>query len=270
MAAKAARKALGSGPPPDLILNASTTPRQLIPDTAAFVQQELGYSGVPSYTIHATCLSFLVGLHTAALHISAGAARRVLVVSSEIGSPGRDMRDPESAVLIGDGAAAAIVVPTPAGEPSEFVAWRMATWPEGAEFTELRGFGQRCHPSNLETRPADQLFRMDGRSIFKMVRKPFREALNAVLAEHSLTYSDIDLVVPHQASGPALEHLRRLTDFRSEQVVNIVAEYGNCIAASLPMALAHAHQAGRLKRGMRVLMVGTGAGLSMACALLRW
>ena len=116
MGAKAAMKALGDGPPPDLVINASLTPMQLIPDSSVFIQKELGFSGIPSFSIHATCMSFLVGMHTAGNLIHSGAYKRILVVSAEQGSVSRDMSHPESAALIGDGAGAALIVPTPAGE----------------------------------------------------------------------------------------------------------------------------------------------------------
>src|SRR5262245_8551544 len=97
MAARAARAALQSGKAPDLIINASATPRQILPDNSVFIQRELGFDGIPSYSIHATCLSFLVALHNAAVLIAAGAYRRVLVVSAEAGSFARNMSHPESA-----------------------------------------------------------------------------------------------------------------------------------------------------------------------------
>ena len=80
---------------------------------------------------------------------------------------------------------------------------------------------------------------------------------------------DLKVVVPHQASGPAIAALRRY-GFADEQVVNIIGEYGNCIAASIPMALAVAAEQGRLERGTPVMLLGTGAGLSVGGAILRW
>ena len=81
--------------------------------------------------------------------------------------------------------------------------------------------------------------------------------------------ADIDLVVPHQPSRPGIESLARW-GFPPERVVNIVGEYGNCIAASMPMALASAHADGRLERGARVLLIGTGAGMSVGAAIVEW
>lgn len=269
LAARAARAALGSGPAPDLILNASLSARQAIPDTSVFIEAELGLEGIPSYSLHATCLSFLVALHNASALVAAGAYRRVLVVSAECGSAGRNMAEPESAALIGDGAAAVVVEPTPAGGTSALLGWRMTTWPAGAALTEVRGFGLRRHPDDPGTRPEDQLFSMDGPGVFKMARRRVVAVVHTLLADHGLRPEDVDWVVPHQASGPGLELLPRM-GFRPERVVNIVGEYGNCIAASVPMALAHLAASGRLERGQRILLLGTGAGLSVAGALLRW
>jgi len=269
MAARVARAALQSGPAPDLILNASASVRQLLPDNSVFIQRELGLEGIPSYSIHATCLSFLVALHNAAALVAAGAYRRVLVVSAEHSTSNRNLAEPESAALVGDGAAAAVLEPTPKGEASAMVGWRMTTWPKGAELTEVRGYGARLPPNDPRTRPEDYLFAMDGPGVYKMARRRVLELVQALLTENGLTVGDVDWVVPHQASGPGLALLPRL-GFPEERIVNIVGEYGNCVAASIPMALAHLATNGRVQRGDRVLLLGTGAGLSVAGALLRW
>src|SRR5437868_2693580 len=106
MGARAARQALNGGLPPDLIINASGVPQQVIPDSSVYIQDALGYSGIPSFSIHATCLSFAVALYNGASLVEAGAFRRVLIVSSELGSRGRNFDEPESAALFGDGAGA--------------------------------------------------------------------------------------------------------------------------------------------------------------------
>ena len=93
--------------------------------------------------------------------------------------------------------------------------------------------------------------------------------VDELLSSAGLSQKDIDLVVPHQASGPALDALGRM-GFESDRVVNLVDKIGNCIAASLPMALATAEAEGRMKRGDRILLLGTGAGLSVGGAIIRW
>jgi 3-oxoacyl-[acyl-carrier-protein] synthase-3 len=269
MAARAALSALGSGPAPDLIVNASVSARQLLPDTSVYVQEQLGLEGIASYTVHASCLSFLVALHNVAALVATGAYRRVLVVSAERSSANRNLAEPESAALVGDGAAAAVLEPTPRDEASALLGWRMTTWPKGAGFTEVRGYGLRRPVNDPQTRPEDYLFSMDGPSVYRMARRRVLELVQELLADHGLQPGDVDWVVPHQASGPGLELLPRL-GFPAERVVNIVGQYGNCVAASIPMALAHLASSGRVRRGDRVLLLGTGAGLGVAGALLRW
>jgi 3-oxoacyl-[acyl-carrier-protein] synthase-3 len=271
LGAEAARGALGDGPPPDLLINASLSPAQLAPDTSVFVARALGLSGVPSFSVHATCLSALVALQQAAALIAAGMAQRVLIVSSEVGSVCRDLRQPESAALIGDGAAAMLVTAPPPGPGpgGALLSFGMRTFPDGAELAQIRGFGRRRLPLDPATRPDDQLFDMQGPALVRRTLPRVRELLPQLLGDAGLTAAELDLVVPHQASGPALRLLSRI-GFAEDRVVNIIADHGNCIAASLPMALAIAARDGRLRRGHRVLLIGTGAGLSVAGAVLRW
>ncbi len=269
MAATAGAEAL-DGERPDLIINASLTPIQLIPDSSVFVQKELGFEGIPSFSVHATCMSFAVGLHTAGALVTAGAYRRVLVVSSEQGSVCRDFEHPESAALIGDGAAAAVIEPTPTGESSELLSWAMSTWPEGSDLAELRGCGTRRHPNDPRTEPGDNLFRMRGPRIYKMAVTKVDELVEALLDQANMTRDAIDWVVPHQPSGPGLGAVSSRFGFAEDRVVNIISEYGNCIAASIPMALHTAIASGRLQRGQTFMLLGTGAGLSVAGAILRY
>ena len=269
MGARAAREALGNGPRPDLILNASGVPHQVIPDSSVYIQEALGYSGIPCYSIHATCLSFPVAVHNAAALIHAGAYRRILVVSSELATRGRNFNEPESASLFGDGAAAVVLEPTPEGESSEFIGFELGTWPKGAPFTEVRGGGTRQHPDDPTTRPADNLFHMDGPAIYKMALRRVPAVFGKLFTRCGVKPSEIDVVVPHQASGPAVQAAERF-GFRPEAIVRRVHEEGNCVAASIPLALAYAHEQGRIQRGDLVMLCGTGAGLSVLGLLIRW
>ncbi|MEE2732354.1 MAG: ketoacyl-ACP synthase III [Pseudomonadota bacterium] len=267
LAAKAALDAIGDGPRPDCIINASLTPVQLIPDSAVFIQKALGWEGVPCWSVHATCLSFVVALLNASGLIQAGIYRSVLVVSAEAGTPWRNLEQPESAALFGDGAAAALLEQS-RGE-SAVQDWIMYTWPEGSEYTEFRGCGTRRPPGHPETNHDDNLFNMQGPKVFRMVLMHISRVLRTLFERNDLTFDDIDLFVLHQASGPGMEAFVKL-GFPREKIVNIVADYGNCVAASIPMTLAVANEQGRLRRGDRVLIGGTGAGLSIAFALLQW
>ena len=223
----------------------------------------------PRHSVHASCLSFLVAFHSAAALVAAGAYRRVLVVSAERGTFGRNLAEPESAALLGDGAAAAVLEPTPKDEASALVGWRMSTWPKGAGLTELRGYGLSAFsqgPRYPDGGPPVQ----DGRARGLQDGPPSRPAAGPGVAEGPRPdpgRRGLGGSAPGLRAG--LDMLPRL-GFPAERTVNIVGQFGNCVAASIPMALAHLASSGRVKRGQRVLLLGTGAGFSVAGALLRW
>lgn len=145
----------------------------------------------------------------------------------------------------------------------------MTTFSEGASFTEFKGGGTRKPPYGPDTTPEDHLFHMKGPKVFRLVLTHISKVLSTLFERNGLAYDDIDRFILHQASGPGMEGFVKL-GFDREKIVNVVADYGNCIAASIPMTLAIANERGLLKRGDKVLIGGTGAGLSIAFALIQW
>ena len=271
MGAIAAKQALkNSSCAPDLILNASGVGKQVIPDTSVFIQKELGLNGIPSFSIHATCLSFLVALNTASSYISQGLYKKVLIISSDRGTRGRNYNQPESAALLGDAAAAVLVEPSTKNEKSELISFRMQTWPEGSHLTEVRGGGTNLHPQDQNTTLDDNLFSMNGPLIYKMARKKVYEVIKNDINENNLTPADIDCLVPHQASILAIKAYSKYGGFNENKVINIINKTGNCVAASLPLAFSIACEKKKIKRDNLVYLVGTGAGLSIASILLRY
>lgn len=272
MAAAAGKRALqAAGLTPadlDLIIAAASAPQQAIPCTAALVQRELCAPDGASacFDVNATCLSFLAALQTTAHLVAAGAYRAALVVSSEMAGPSLNPREPESAVLFGDAAAAAVIVPTLAGEGSAVVGTQFATFSSGADLTTIRGGGTLRHPNDPATTPEDNMFHMSGTAVYKKAARLVGPFLDRFLSSIGWERETIDAVVPHQASGHAITLLTGRYGFRPEQVVSNLAERGNCIAASIPLALAESVAAGRITRGRRVLLLGTGAGLSIGAA----
>ena len=271
MGALAAKKALSEiDGKPDLILNASGVGKQVIPDTSVFFQKELGYEEIPSFTVHATCLSFLVALNVAANFIEQGTYKKILIISSDRGTRGRNYNEAESAALLGDAAAAVVVEKTDDKGDSKLLDFSMNTWPSGSHLTEVRGGGTNLHPHDERTTFDDNLFSMNGPMIYKMARKTVYEQIQKDLKKHNLTTVDIDLLIPHQASGLAVKAYSKFGGFDKSKVVNIINTTGNCVAASIPLALALAYEQKLFKRGDLLYFVGTGAGLSVASTLLRY
>lgn len=274
MAAAAARMALAAADLAaadlDAIIGASAAPQQAVPCTAALVQRELGApdGGSACWDLDATCLSFLFALQTAAHLIAAGVYRTLLIVSSEITSPSLDPDDPESVVLFGDAAAAAVLTRAGADEPSAIWQARFATFSSGAHLTEALGGGTLHHPADPATTRRHNSFRMQGLAVFKFATRLSGPFLDRFFEQLGWERSAIDLVVPHQASRHAIDQLAERLGFRREQIFTNLAERGNCVAASIPLALAEAQAAGRVRRGDRVLLLGTGAGLTLGALAL--
>lgn len=249
----------------DAIVGASTGPQQLIPCTAAFMQRALGApdGGSACFDLNATCLSFAFALHTIAHLVAAGVYRTVLVFSSEIASRSRNLREPESAVLLGDAAAAAVVTRAAPGEDSAFWQARFVTYSSGAELTQFLGGGTLHHPNDPATTPEMNLFHMDGPAVFKKAARLIGPFLDEFFAELGWARGEVDMVVPHQASRHGIDLLTRRLGFRPDQVFVNLPERGNCVAASIPLALAEAVERGSIRRGDRVVLIGTGAGLTL-------
>ena len=258
----------------DLLLFGASVGRQPIPATAPLVKRELGGAalGFPAYDLNATCLSALVALDVAGLHIAAGRARHVLVVTAEIASRALPWHDaPETAGLFGDGAAAFVVSAAGSGKQggARFGGFHMETFAEGYDACTLAagGTGIDFH-ADPEAFSRSAYFRMDGKALYRITAAALPGFLDRLLETSGLRREDIDLVVPHQASPHALTHIIRRGGFAPDRVFDRVRTIGNQVAASIPVALCLARNEGLIRPGMRVLLIGTSAGVSLAGAIL--
>lgn len=253
----------------DMVVGGCGIPYQTLPATAPLVQRALDIDdgAALSFDVSSTCLSFLNAFDYAALMLRAGRVRTVLVFSADMASralPWQD--DPETASLFGDGAAAVILRRCDDGGIYHF---NMKTFPSGYDDCQIAAGGTRINFKQEEQRFfANAVFRMNGRNLFKLTRSHFSDFVDETLAKAGWGKDDVDLVIPHQASPQALSHMIKLTGFSPDKVVNIAAEYGNQIAASIPTCLDMARRAGDMKAGSKVLMIGTSAGVSFGALTL--
>ena len=275
MAAEAVRKACASANVDlkslDCVINASASNERILPDGSTLVKRALGMEAqdCACFSVHATCLSFVVALDLAAALIKAGRYARVCIVSSEISSVAIDFTQPESALLLGDGAGAVVLGPTPRGAMSSIHAAHFENHCQGLDTATLRT-GTLKHPKDAGTTAKDHLFDMDGPGIVTAIRSVgagFLEKLRPGLSTRLC--HDIDLVVPHQASGAAMDILVA-HGWPREKTINILGEVGNCVAASTVLALCEAVESGRLRRGMKCLLCGTGGGITLGGMVLTY
>lgn len=254
----------------DAIISVSSVPYQLIPSTAVFLQRGLGLqdSGIGAFDINATCLGFIAALDLVAQGLATGRYRTVLIVASEPASIGVDEDDPGTAGLFGDGAAAVVVGP-PRHDQAALRASHMATFSAGVEYCQIRAGGTSRYPrvTSADTRDGTA-FEMQGRQIYKLAAERFPPFLDALLRLGSTHRDEVDLWVPHQASGHALTHLQALMQVPPDRMVLTLETAGNQVSASLPVALHRAMSTGRVAAGSRVVLLGAGAGVSFGGAIL--
>lgn len=248
----------------DLIIFASAAHEQALPDTAPLVQEKLGLgeSGIPCFSIHSTCLSFLTAFDVASSFITSGRYQHILIVCCELSFTSIDPADPKTYTLFGDAAAAAVIGPTKEGQKSKILHTHFSTFGAAAKLTEVRGCGTMLHPNNPHTTFADNTFRMKGKEILRYSLKKAPEVFEKIWPGLSNGVDDFDIIVPHQPSKVGMMAMSRFLP--PEKTVETLSEYGNCVSVSLPLTLDKAIRSGRLKRGERCLMFGTGAGLTIA------
>jgi 3-oxoacyl-[acyl-carrier-protein] synthase-3 len=235
----------------DLLVLATTTPDQTVPATSATVQHGLGLT-CGAFDLNAACSGFVYGMVTAAGFAHAG-VQRSLVIGAETLSRITDWEDRGTAVLFGDGAGA-LVVETVHG-PGQLVAWDLGT--DGSLrpllYSDIGGYIQ-----------------MNGKEVFRQAVTVMVDSANRSLEQAGLSAADIALVVPHQANIRIIDAACRRLGIPMERTATVLDRTGNTSSASIPLALVDAIDRGRVHDGDLVLLVGFGAGMTWASALLRW
>ncbi|MFW6215144.1 MAG: beta-ketoacyl-ACP synthase III [Alkalispirochaetaceae bacterium] len=256
----------------DLVLLATSTPDYLgLPSTACVVQDRLGIPGAGSMDVMAACSGFIYAVETARAFVESGTSNRVLVIGSEVYSKIINWNDRATCVLFGDGAGA-VVVARGEGDHGESRIGRALLVSRGSEAESLcRPAGGTRHPYIEGETPREQLLlSMNGRRIYNFAVKAVIDTINEILRREGLTFEEIDYVVPHQANARILEASAKRAGWDINKFFINIGEYANTSAASIPIALTEMEEKGLLARGMKLITVGFGAGLTYGGSLITW
>ena len=253
----------------DLLVLATTTPEQPIPQTSAFVQEGLGLR-CGAFDVGVGCAGFVYGLVTGAMFLVGGGLERVLVVGAETLSRILDYRDRQTCVLFGDGAGAVVLEAARGEDPPGLLAWDLGCDGSATDLIQMRGGGSRLPASAATVAAGEHWVRMDGAEVFRRAVRSAVASASATLERAGVGPAQVDLFVPHQANVRIIAAAARRLGLGPERVAVNVDRYGNTSAASVPLALAEAAEAGRLRDGDLVLFSAIGAGMAWASALLRW
>lgn len=263
----------------DFIILCTQTPDHLLPTTACLLQHRLGIgTHAGALDINLGCSGFVYGLSLAKGLVEGGAARCVLLLTSDTYSKLIHPLDKSVRTLFGDGAAATAVVasddPKPAVGPFVF-----GTDGSGAGHLIVPAGGARqpCSAATAQTqrdasdnvRSAEQLC-MDGAEVMAFTLREVPRAVDAVLAKAGLAHDAIDYFVMHQANHFMLTALRKKLRVPPERLPIVMAETGNTVSASIPLALLAMRAQGLLDAPRRLLLAGFGVGLSWAACVLNF
>jgi 3-oxoacyl-[acyl-carrier-protein] synthase III len=253
----------------DLIICATMTPDYATPSTACVLQQRMGCVAA-AFDLNAACAGFMYALITAAHYVRSGLARNAIVVGSEIMSRTVDSKDIKTYPLFGDGAGAVLLQRCERSEePVGLLSYTLGSEGNTKDLC-IPGGGSREPITADSLELGRQYLQMDGRSVFKWAVRIVEESIRDVLTASGNSISDVSAVVLHQANIRILDAAMQSFDIPREKVIVNLDRYGNTSAASIPLALHDANQAGLLKRGDNVLLCGFGAGLTWGTSLLRW
>jgi 3-oxoacyl-[acyl-carrier-protein] synthase-3 len=111
---------------------------------------------------------------------------------------------------------------------------------------------------------------MDGKELFRQAVRAIVDSTTTALTRAGLSAGDVDLFVPHQANERIISAACSRLGIGTDRVMSVLGHTGNTSAASIPLAMTEALDAGRVRPGDTVVMSGFGAGMSWASAVLHW
>jgi 3-oxoacyl-[acyl-carrier-protein] synthase-3 len=243
-----------------LIIVATCTEDYQFPSTASLLQNRLGAS-CGAFDLSAACSGFVYALTTASQFIMAGAYDTVLVVAAETMSRIVDWNDRSTCVLFGDGAGAAVVQRVPDG--SGVLGFDLGSDGGGGDLLKA---SCRLHPERGDSPYIVQ----NGREVYRFAVNVMGESALRAVENARLDSHAVDLLVPHQANIRIIEAAAKRLELPMDKVFVNLEKYGNTSAASVPIALCEARDAGRIQSGDTVVVVGFGGGLTWASAAMKW
>ena len=260
----------------DFIVFATLSPDYYFPGPGVLVQRDLGIKTVGALDVRNQCSGFIYGISVADQYIKSGMYINILVIGSELHSHGLDMttRGRGVSVIFGDGAGAAVL--TREEDVSKGIL-SSHLHSEGQHAEELSliapGMGKRWVTDILEEQDPEDISYfpyMNGQFVFKNAVVRFSEVIIEGLKANGLSSEDIDMLIPHQANLRISQFVQKKFGLSNDQVFNNIMSYGNTTAASIPIALTEAWEAGKVQEGDLVVLAAFGSGFTWGSVIIKW
>jgi 3-oxoacyl-[acyl-carrier-protein] synthase III len=256
----------------DLIVVACATPDQSQPAVACMVQEKLGIAEhhAPAFDVNSVCAGFVFSLDVAQSMMLAAPAefRTALVIGTDAFSKIMNWNDRRTCIFFGDGAGAVLLSQTDTDDRR--MHFQLGSDGRGSRAIQVPAGGTRVPITAEVLAKRLHAFAMDGPKVWDFAIGTVPRVIRSVLAEQGLQPSDLDLVILHQSNLRMIEAIMADLGLPMDRAVTTVESYGNTAAASIPLTLKKASDAGRLKPGSRVMLCGFGGGLSWGAALIDW
>jgi 3-oxoacyl-[acyl-carrier-protein] synthase-3 len=253
----------------DVIIVPTVTPDMFFPPTACLVQHNVGAKNAWGFDLSAACSGFIYALVVGAQFIETGAYSKVVVVGADKMSSITDYTDRNNCILFGDAAAAVLLELS--DDPSlGILDKKLYCDGSGAPYLYMKGGGSLNPPTHETVDKKWHYIYQDGKAVFKVAVVGMADVSTEIMKRNNLTANDVDYLVPHQANLRIIEATRERMGLRPEQVMMNINRYGNTTAATIPLCLSEWWQAGKLKKGSKLILVSFGAGYTWGGIYLRW
>ncbi|MFZ4712680.1 MAG: 3-oxoacyl-ACP synthase III family protein [Bacteriovoracaceae bacterium] len=262
----------------DMIIFATLSPDHEFPGSGCFLQAKLALGTIPCFDIRQQCSGFLYGMSLADNFIKSGQCKTILLVGAEVHSKGLDKtsRGRDVSVLFGDGAGAAIITRTEVKNKNDAQIYSTHLFADGSNAKELwvaapgSGFNSDARISQAMFDEGMHFPHMNGKNVFQHAVKRMAECLILGLKSNGFSIDDVDLFLFHQANLRINQYLAQELKIPEEKIFNTIQKYGNTTAATIPIGMADAQTAGKLKPGMLVASAAFGSGFTWASAVYRF
>lgn len=269
MGAEAAKKAIKkAGINPEeigLVIVCTITNDFLTPSVACIIQNEVGAVNAAAFDLNAACSGFVYGVDTARRFLDTDSKMKyALVITSEALSRFLDFKDRGTCILFGDGATAAVIE-----KSDKLYSSHLGSDGSGAKYLYARSLDtapevavEKEFDDGFEVKDNMHKLIQDGKAVYKFAVNALPTAFEAAAEKVGITKDDIDYFVPHQANVRIIETAAKKLGVSMDKFIVTLDHYGNTSSSSIPLALNEAIDKGIIKRGMKIALIGFGAGLT--------
>lgn len=240
----------------DLVIVATSTPDDVMPSCASYLQNAIGCTQAASFDIRAACAGFIYGIEVCCSMIKCGLARTALLVGADAMSRLVDWSDRRICVLFGDGAGAAVI--------------GLSTRIDfGHIYGKLEGDGSLIDIlKTKQNNNNDPRLFMDGQAVFKHAVRSQAECIISALKEADINKEDVSLFILHQANMRIVSAVAKIIGVSSDKFPSNVERVANTSAASIPILLNEHKKS--LNPGDIVVLCAIGAGMVWGVSIIRW